>query len=82
MNFDIWFKKQSRIVQFILLIIPVVGWVIEILVRLSIVVKRPAPLNLIVLIVMFIIGVAWLPVFVDAIILLATGDILFGNERR
>ena len=28
-----WFEKQSRLVQIILLLIPVVNWVVEILVR-------------------------------------------------
>ena len=28
-----WFNKQSRLVQIILLLIPIVNWVVEILVR-------------------------------------------------
>ena len=30
-----WFNKQSRLVQILLLLIPVVNWVVEILVRWS-----------------------------------------------
>lgn len=30
-----WFEKQSRLVQIILLLIPVVNWVVEIVVRWS-----------------------------------------------
>lgn len=30
-----WFKQQSRLVQLILLLIPVVNWVIEVVVRWS-----------------------------------------------
>ena len=35
MSFNKWFDKQSRLIQLILLIIPIVNWVVEILVRLS-----------------------------------------------
>lgn len=30
-----WFEKQSRLVQILLLLIPVVNWVVEVLVRWS-----------------------------------------------
>ncbi len=34
-EFDLmtWFNKQSRIVQLILLLIPVVNWIVELVVR-------------------------------------------------
>ena len=35
MSFNKWFDKQSRLIQLILLLIPIVNWVVEILVRLS-----------------------------------------------
>ncbi|MDE7161816.1 MAG: hypothetical protein K2N65_03545 [Anaeroplasmataceae bacterium] len=35
MSFNKWFEKQSRLIQLLLLLIPVVGWIVEILVRLS-----------------------------------------------
>ena len=34
MTFDKWFEKQDRIVKIILLIIPFVGWIVEVLVRI------------------------------------------------
>lgn len=40
MSFDKWFNKQSRLIQIILLLIPVVNWVVEILVRLSSVLRE------------------------------------------
>lgn len=40
MAFDKWFNKQSRLIQIILLLIPVVSWVVEILVRLSSVLRK------------------------------------------
>ena len=41
MDFDKKFKKQPRLIQLILLLIPVVGWVTEILVRLSSFLRKP-----------------------------------------
>ena len=35
MQFDKWFHSQSKLIQIILLIIPVVNWVCEVLVRWS-----------------------------------------------
>ena len=37
MKFDAWFNKQNRLIQIILLILPIVGWVTELLVRLSVI---------------------------------------------
>ena len=36
MTFDKWFYQQSKLVQVILLLIPFVGWVAELLIRLSV----------------------------------------------
>ena len=41
MDFDKKFKKQPRLIQLILLLIPVVGWITEILVRLSSFLRKP-----------------------------------------
>ena len=35
MTFDKWYNKQSRLIQIILFIIPVVNWFVEVLVRWS-----------------------------------------------
>ena len=40
MKFDKWFNKQSRLVQILLLLIPVVNWVTEVLVRWSVALKK------------------------------------------
>lgn len=36
MEFDRWFNQQSVLIKVLLLIIPVVGWIVEFLVRLSV----------------------------------------------
>lgn len=61
MTFNKWFDKQSRLIQFILLLIPIVGWVVEILVRLSAVLSKASLKNIIGLIFGLIIPVfSWL----------------------
>ena len=35
MEVDVWFKKQHIALQIALLLIPVVGWIVDLLVRLS-----------------------------------------------
>ncbi len=45
MTFNKWFEKQSRLIQFILLLIPFVSWIVEILVRLSALLAKPNLVN-------------------------------------
>lgn len=40
MTFDKWFNNQSRLIQIILLLIPFVGWITELLVRLSVAMRK------------------------------------------
>lgn len=56
-----WFNKQSRLVQIILLLIPVVNWVVEVLVRWSSVIhaKKKNVLNIIAAILVTFVGFAW-----------------------
>ncbi len=61
MNFDKWFNEQSRLIQIILLLIPVVGWIVEILVRLSALLKKASGINIIGLIFGIIIPIfSWI----------------------
>ena len=43
-----WFNKQSRLVQLLLLLIPVVNWIVEIVVRWSTWLKRGGLVRLVV----------------------------------
>lgn len=40
MKFDKWFNKQSRLVQILLLLIPGINWIVEILVRWSLALRK------------------------------------------
>ncbi len=41
-----WFNSLPRLVQFILLLIPVVGWIVEIFVRLSAMLQKTTTQNI------------------------------------
>ena len=41
-----WFNKQDRLIQLILLLIPVVGWFVEIYVRVTAVLQKQTTENL------------------------------------
>ncbi len=71
-----WFNKQSNVVKFILLIIPFVGWVFELIVRWSLVVKKFSVLNLVMALVYTLIGWAWVLQLIDAILVLLGKNML------
>ena len=56
-----WFNRQSRLVQIILLLIPVVNWFVEIIVRWSAFLKTKSLLTLIfaILVTFFGLVVGW-----------------------
>ena len=74
MAFDEWFNQQSRLIQVLLLIIPVVGWIVEILVRLSAVVRNASTNNIVGLILGVIGNMIW--AIVDLVYLILKGDLL------
>ena len=57
-----WFNKQSRLVQILLLIIPIVNWVVEIVVRWSAWSKKGGALRLVICLIVTVAGafVGWL----------------------
>ncbi len=54
-----WFNKQSRLVQIILLLIPVVNWVVEIYVRVTAVLHKATLGNILGLILGVLLGFAF-----------------------
>lgn len=73
MKFDKWFEEQSLLIKVILLIIPFVGWVIEILVRVSAFIRKNSVLNLVGMIIGIIGGLIW--AIVDLVVLIVTGKL-------
>ena len=49
-----WFNRQSRLVQILLLLIPVVNWIVEIIVRWSTFLKKRGVVRLIICLVITI----------------------------
>ena len=74
MTFDKWFQEQSLLVKVILLILPFVGWIVEILVRISAVLRKSSGVNLVGL-VLGVIG-NWIWSVIDLIYLIVTGNLL------
>ena len=74
-----WFKKQSNIVQGILLLIPFVGWVCELVIRWTVVVKAKElnVIDLIIALVYTFVGWAWIPHLIDAILSFLGKGLLF-----
>ena len=54
-----WFNKQSRLIQILLLLIPVVNWVVEILVRWSAALKTKSLLTIVVAILVTFFGLVF-----------------------
>ena len=77
MNFDEWFFYQSKMIQAILLFIPVIGWIVEILVRISALTKNQCSTNIVGLVVYILIGWAWITTIVDMFYLIATDRLMF-----
>ncbi len=76
MSFDKWFNSQDRLVQIILLIIPFVGWVVELLVRLSVAINKKDAISIIVFILFLAVGWSWILCVIDLIYLLVKGRLL------
>ena len=80
MHFDEWFNEQERLVKIIFLFIPIVGWLIEILVRVSALVKSQSTTNILGLII-FVIG-GYIFQFFDLIYLAITDKMLLVEEKE
>lgn len=77
MNFDKWFNKQNRLIQIILLLIPVVGWIVELLVRLSIMLRTQSVLHVAVFILFLVFGWSWIICIIDLVYLALYGRLIF-----
>ena len=59
MKFDKWFKKQSKLMQVILLLIPGVNWITELLVRWSVALRTKGILHIVIAILVTVGGLAF-----------------------
>ena len=76
MKVDMWFDEQTLLVRIILIIIPFVGWIIELFVRISALVRRQSGINIAGLIVFAIFGGFWVLCLFDVLSLLINDRLL------
>jgi hypothetical protein len=81
MEFDVWFSKQNRVLQIVLLVIPVVGWVMEVLIRLSVMLKTSHMIHVGALLVFVLFGWLYAPVILDLISLLLRKKLIFEDLK-
>lgn len=79
MAFDKWFNNQSVLIKAILLLLPVVGWVCECLVRLSVALRTKSVLHIIVFLAFLFIGWGWILGVIDFIYMLLTGHLILAK---
>ena len=79
MTFDKWFNKQSRLVQILLLIIPFVGWVVELAVRLSVALRTKSVLHIVVFVLFVVVGWGWVLNLIDLLYLLIKGHLILAE---
>lgn len=79
MSFDKWFYKQNKLLQVILLIIPVVGWIVELLVRLSVALRTKSVLHIVVFVLFLVVGWGWVLNVIDLVVLVLTGRLLLAE---
>lgn len=76
MSFDKWFNSQSTLLKVILLIIPFVGWVVELLVRLSVMLTKKDVVSIVVFLLFVFVGWAWFLCLIDLIYLVLKGHLI------
>ena len=79
MAFDKWFNSQTTLVKAILMLIPVVGWVVEFLVRLSIALRTKEPIHIAVFLAFAFLGWTWVLVVADFVYLILKGNLFLAK---
>ena len=80
LKFDKWFNSQSTLIKAILLLLPVVGWICECLVRLSIALRTKQPIHIVVFAVFVLIGWGWFLGAIDFVYLLLNGHLILAKD--
>ena len=80
MNIDKWFEEQSLVLKIILIILPMVGWVMEILIRVSAYVRKKNTMDLILLVIFILLGWTWIPLIVDVVFLATKGHLFMATD--
>ena len=82
MDFDKKFYSLDKIVQVILLIIPFVGWLCELLIRLSVALRKKDDVISWVVFVLFVaIGWGWVLCIIDLVYLCLKGHLILADPE-
>ncbi len=79
MHFEKWFNKQSLLLKAILLLLPVVGWICELLIRLSVMLNKKDVVSIVVFLLFVFVGWAWFLCVIDFLYLLCKGHLILGK---
>lgn len=79
LEFDKWFNSQSTLIKAILLLLPVVGWICECLVRLSVALRTKSGLHVVVFVLFLVVGWGWFLGVIDFIYLLLKGHLILAE---
>ncbi len=79
LEFDKWFNSQSTLVKAILLLLPVVGWICECLIRLSVALRTKSGLHVVVFVLFLVVGWGWFLGVIDFIYLLVKGHLILAE---
>ncbi len=78
-KFDKWFNKQTTLIQVVLLLIPIVGWVVEALIRLAVMLRTKSVIHIAVFLFFVFIGWTWVFCVIDLIFLCVTGRLILAD---
>ncbi len=76
MKVDYWFQEQTLLVRIILLLIPFIGWIVELLVRVSALIRKQSGMNIAGLVIFAIFGGFWVLCVLDVICLICVDRLL------
>lgn len=76
MAFDKWFNSQSTLLKVILLILPIVGWIVECLVRLSVALNKKDLVSILVFLLFLLVGWGWILGVIDLVYLILKGHLI------
>ena len=79
MTFHKWFNQQSILIKAILLLLPVVGWICELLIRASVYLKEKDLVHLVVLILFVVVGWGWILCAIDFVYMLLNGHLILAD---
>ena len=80
MEVDKWFEKQPLALQIILIVLPFVGWIMEILIRVSVYLRNKNNMDLVLLILYLLLGWTWVPLILDVVFLATKGHIFLAGD--